>query len=1458
MNITLISSGLRLLGSEMLKYSGDRLNPCGSLNGSIAFPRRSALSIMLLLGFLMVLFVPSAIAQSTIEVRNATVTPEFGYGEFTYSAQIWLSGATTDVSGKFKVELRIYDNGVSIYSESSMERRLTMDEIQNKLSQTFLFGPYSFKDDFGVPQTDNASYEFIIYRSGAAVARTLLKGPIVEPPGIMGTPQFDSTPYFFRGISVSLGFKDMEGLTPAAHLEISGPLEAPDGETWTTSDVQCTRGGKNIYTCNLAQDLQSYRDGGNFSFKIVYNNLRTDPLIFGPYNITLLPYTPRIERLMVPKALDYTNFTIRAFVKDEGLKMVGGTPTGSRADLIIRHPESGENVYTSTTPEYRDGYAVFEWGSTEVPFSRSDVALSKNTPFTASLIYHNDNWNYEKESGNITFTVVEEVPRLELRYSPVVYVRAGETASQEITAVVGFSKGAGEMRFRLTGPGQDASFTSPATEIGGNRYQYSWQVSFDDRHVNDNYTLSLTFVHSTLEGGEFKFDDRFIDVVPVSVEFGNAAVTPPSGIWNDTYTYTLDMSTSVNIDVQLQTYNPCSREWDTWQSKNVSSDSMNVSWTVRPFGYECDEMAREGAKFRFKARFAGVDYSSKAYPGPSFRGGAPVLVSLDYNPVVYISEGSRTVENIRAVVEYTPGQGEAVLQFSGPGKSLDESKQGSPLGGERYQYDWSIPFTDADLQKNFTISLAYRHPSLGATMPLAEREIQVRPVYIIFIDSLTSPDSGRWNDTFVYSAMLNTSVEADVSLEVYNPCAHEWIKRGIETAEAGTARLNLTVKPFRNRCNDNDGSPASYRFVANFAGVEYESDIYSGPFITGGRPELAALDYLPVIYVSRDRTAYQVVRATVDSPLGPAKMKLSIAGPGKMFEQEAEGSFLGGVRYIYAWSVPFTIDNIGNHTISLKYLHPEVSGGGLSFPDQRMSVVEDEVRAEVPQLLHLDYSPILYVDGDETVYQNITADVFSPGGKGDLALHITGPDKDVSRVVSGEAGGESVYVYRWSVPFDSSNAGNIYRISTSYQLAGESYAFDDRLMSVVRRGGSPPVIWEPTLSLEYDRTVFIPPEGRANQLIRATINYSRGMGSMHLNLTGPDMDFEETGSGRDMGDGRYLYEWTVPFTSASVGKEYRIALAYIHDSLAGGEYRFADRYMQVKAAEWTSGEVRFSEATVTPLNGSAFTGFTYCVKVESDLSSFDVELLTQEPGSTSWKPGESVTYDGSSGTLCWPNVTVDGEQYGMAKFRFVSGTSRSDVFDGPIIGPVASINSTVSPSHGPLYSTDPLTGEIARVYTYTFTAEINRSIGGSLKEIKLEVYDPTLGSWLPAGSQTYSPSRTRMTFSVNFAELDFDDMFLGTTKYRFLAGDRVLGEFSGPTIDVNLKNEKMTPIGRNLTYEVEVRSSLPSVDLSLSYTKDAVNWVRGDMRNYQSSSQEWKRLVWENYPKYYQIEFEVV
>ncbi len=212
------------------------------------------------------------------------------------------------------------------------------------------------------------------------------------------------------------------------------------------------------------------------------------------------PTIPFSKKLAVPKLLDYTNFTIQAYVKDAGAKMVGGTPDGSVASLIISHPQKGEMTYASSEPVVRGSSLVYEWTNDNIPalFNRSDVQLAKNAPFQAKVVYKNENWDYQAEKSNISFKVVEEIPKLDLQYPSTVYVRAGESTTQDIIATVTFSKGVGDMNFLLSGPDQDLNLTEKGVPLGGNRYQYKWQVAFDDRHINNNYTLALSFVHPTL------------------------------------------------------------------------------------------------------------------------------------------------------------------------------------------------------------------------------------------------------------------------------------------------------------------------------------------------------------------------------------------------------------------------------------------------------------------------------------------------------------------------------------------------------------------------------------------------------------------------------------------------------------------------------------------------------------------------------------------------------------------------------------------------------------------------------------------------------------------------------------------------------------------------------------------------------------------------------------------------
>jgi hypothetical protein len=817
-------------------------NQCSSLREKAGRWQHSITLLLLLVGIISALFLAApCAAQSGYEIRSAVVAPEYGYEDFTYSAQVWIKDLASRWGviniTQFSLKLNIYDNDVLIHTDSS---------DQTGMSKTsFAFGPYSFKDRFGVAATNNATFEFILNAFGKEVARTArIKGPIVQPPRMTGI-QYEKKPYFFQGIVASAGFKDLDNLDPrpTCHLEITGPLGTTESRSWTTADVSCQASGKSTYSCIVAEDLSVYRSGGNFTFKLVYNNPKLEPLTYGPYNISLQPYNPVVERLTAPKQLDYTNFTIQAYVKDEGVVMAGGTPDGSTASLIISRPKKGEMAYATSEPTMRGSSLVYEWtaDSTPIIFNRSDVQLSKAAPFQAKVVYKNEKWNYQAEKSNISFKVVEEIPKLDLQYPTDVYVRLGESTSQDIIATVTFSKGPGDMIFKLSGQDHNLNATEKGVPLGGNKYQYKWQVAFDDHHINNNYTLALSFVHPTLEGGSYVFPDKFIRVSPLSVQFSDGLVSPTTGLWNDSFTYSMKIDTTVvPLEVRLQTYDPCSSEWTDKDVRKATEQSSWLNWTLSPFGYECKDMQQHGAKYRFKASFGGMDYFSRPFEGPTFKGGSPVLISLKSDPVVYVPEGGESAGSISAIVEYgaDQGQGLAVLRLSGPGKSIEESSQGTALGGNQYRFDWSPTFSEADFGKSFNYTIIYNHSSLAAEYLLGGKAIDVKSISIDFADATVTPAKGKWNDTYAFSVTVNRSVDMKVALEVYNSCSKEWVRRASGKASVGRSTVNLTAMPFKSRCADANGLNASYRFVASFEGEAFKSDAYSGPLISGDKAQI--------------------------------------------------------------------------------------------------------------------------------------------------------------------------------------------------------------------------------------------------------------------------------------------------------------------------------------------------------------------------------------------------------------------------------------------------------------------------------------------------------------------------------------------------------------------------------------------------------------------------------------------
>ncbi|MDF0589687.1 hypothetical protein [Candidatus Methanocrinis natronophilus] len=1204
-------------------------------------------------------------SQCIYDVRDFDVTPEYGYLDFNYSARIGASGDRYDCHhslafGEFQMVLTIYDGDTLLREERSPIRRLNEEERTNKLSDPFNFGPYNFQRHFGVERTSNASYELTILRSGIEVAKISRKGPIVQPP-VMQNVQFDEKLYFFEDLAVTVSFMDMPGLNPRAHLTISGPLNDDNTVNWNTGASSCIRQG-DIYSCQISQPIasfpiSSFRDGGDFSFFLNYNNLRMN-IQEGPYDFMVVSYSPTIiEPIYIPDRLDYTDFIISAYVLDEGMKLIGGRPTGSVAELIISHPEKGSISYNNSHPRIEASYMIFEWDKEMIPFDKTDVDLSNpdkgGQDFVGRLVYHNSNWDYKSESEPLNFTVVEEIPRLDPPLKDqVVYVQSGQVTNKELIAIVSFSKGQGSMVLGLKGPELDTAQETAGTSLGGNRYRYNWQIPFDETHAGNNYTLSFDFLHPDLPGGAHMFDDIELSLRTISIVYSNESVSPISGLWNNSYTYEVTVDSSVESDTVLQIYDPCSREWRSLSSKPLLTGRSILNWEIRPF-YQCSNIEGSNSMYRFKTSFAGIEYiSNPPYFGP--------IIETDNN----------------------------------------------------------------------------EHPP-------------------------RDPD-----------------------------------------------------------------------------------------------PRLVFIDYDPEISVREASKTYQKVRAQVESPLGQGDMRLGITGPDMHFEETSSGISMGSNRYTYSWSIPFMPENAGNHTISLYFVHPDLKDGGHTFPEGTMNVIVD-YDAEEPQLVDLIYNPLILIEDDHISEQMIHAEVFSPAGQGELQLNLSGRGKLVVEKSRGADLGDGLYKYTWSVPFDRSNGGNEYKISLTYLLEGVSYSFGDRLMAVALKNDQIPEIWEPTLILEYDRTLYLPPDGQKDQNIRSTVNYSPGMGRLNINISGPGIHFIDSKEGRMLNGQRYVYEWTVPFNASHLDTSYVIALSYSHPSLPGGEYSFADRMMRVEPSLPTnithsSRWINFSNPRVTPSHGSGITKYTYCVDIDTDLKEADIQLAIAKPNSRMFIPGNIVRYDGSNKTLCWPDTVINTNQGGNASYKFVSQAASSQAYEGPTVEPL-NVSGSVEPYLGVVQGSQ----RDNDLYSFTYTARITDIGEHAVPWVELMVRPPN-SSWRTVGEKKqYDPVKGKISWTVKpFG----NESSFGDAEFKFKVDGLDTHIFKGPEIVAIYDEPSWIRSGANLySYRAWFNSTEDlTIDLLYrEYSDDSPGRNRANSsQNYEANS---GRIImtWPNLPAYRMFDFDI-
>lgn len=291
-------------------------------------------------------------------------------------------------------------------------------------------------------------------------------------------------------------------------------------------------------------------------------------------------------------------------------------------------------------------------------------------------------------------------------------------------------------------------------------------------------------------------------------------------------------------------------------------------------------------------------------------------------------------------------------------------------------------------------------------------------------------------------------------------------------------------------------------------------------------------------------------------------------------------------------------------------------------------------------------------------------------------------------------------------------------------------------------------------------------------------------------------------------------------------------------------------------------DVEYRNISVTPMNGTPDTSFTYSVDLNAS-KAIEVELNVWDVSSRSYNSFGRFSYRNASRweTLTWsgikPSLATDASGQSNYFFSFYYEGAESPIittyqqigkyYPGPSLAPVALKDWTVEPGNGTIFTP----------YAYSVQVESREPSF----DVKLQTSPPGCGMWTDKGTVTYNGDANNMLVWEN---ISFDPSFadiVGRGKYRFVVGDTVLGEFEGPNIDVAFKNVTYIslPNTARFDYSVMVKSLESNLSIELTYTNDGLTWTRSNLvQEYKSNSQEWKELVWENQPWHKTVRFDVV
>jgi hypothetical protein len=333
-------------------------------------------------------------------------------------------------------------------------------------------------------------------------------------------------------------------------------------------------------------------------------------------------------------------------------------------------------------------------------------------------------------------------------------------------------------------------------------------------------------------------------------------------------------------------------------------------------------------------------------------------------------------------------------------------------------------------------------------------------------------------------------------------------------------------------------------------------------------------------------------------------------------------------------------------------------------------------------------------------------------------------------------------------------------------------------------------------------------------------------------------------------------DYTTPGTWATLQWK-NVSLGFDFTSAA---YRISGRKQVISDGPSWPLEVEFNNSSVIPRRGLSDMPFTYSIDVRAE-KAVDVGLNAWDVSNKRYSSAGRLSYTNASEwqTLTWREVqpSLSADSSGESNYYFSFFYPGSDnpftttyekegkYYPGPVLSIASLGNWSVVPRNGTIFT------------PYNYSVQVETRLPSF--DIELQTSAPGSGIWTSKGTAAYDGRNS--TFVWRNVSFDPNSDVVGNGSYRFMLGEMLLGEFTGPDIDVAFKDMIYQRIGNTdrFDYRVKIKSASPGRKIELIYTDDGLVWTRsGQIQEYESNSQEWQELVWKNQPWHKTIRFDVL